>query len=129
MNPKNKGKDVVVECRPDDILSRTIVAWQASRADSVKINVDASYVAYCASTSVGVVGRDCIGDVIISSWEYIGYCSNVEEAELPACLTELYIGMTFHNPIILKTDCSFVHAFLANELLDRPLLLISRKKR
>ena len=27
MNPQNKGKDVVAECQPYDILSRTIVAW------------------------------------------------------------------------------------------------------
>ena len=46
-------------------------------------------------------------------------CSGVEEAELRACLAGLYIGISLHKPITLKTDCSFAASFLAKETVDR----------
>ena len=43
----------------------------------------------------------------------------MNKTELRACLAGLYIGITLPQPIILETDCAFVHSFLANEKLVR----------
>ena len=52
----------------------------------------------------------------------------MNEAELRACLAGLYIGITFHQSIILETDCAFVRSFLANENLDRSPLVDLKKE-
>ena len=54
--------------------------------------------------------------------------SNVEEAELHACLAGLYIGITLRKAIILETDNSFVYDFLANEILDKSPLVDMKKE-
>ena len=77
----------------------------------------------CKSASVGVVARDHNGEIIISSWDYIGTCISVDEAELRATLAGLHIGISLQKPIILETDCSFVVSLLANDLLDRSNLV------
>lgn len=66
-----------------------------------------------------MLARDSYGKVIISSWDFIGQCTSVDEVELRACLAGLCIGITLHNPIILETDCAFVAAALTNENFDR----------
>ena len=88
----------------------------------IKINVDASFVESISAASVGVVARDSSGKVMISSWDYIGSCKSVEEAELRACIAGLYIGITLHSPIILETDCACVAAIIAKEGVDRSTL-------
>ena len=69
--------------------------------------------------SVGVVVTDEEGKVIVSSWDFIGACQSVEEAELSACIASLYKGISLHNPIILETGCAFVVASLASGDYDR----------
>ena len=81
-----------------------------------------------SAASVGVVVRDSSGKVLVSSWDYIGLCKSMEEAELRACIAGLYIGITFHNPIILETDCVFVVASLANEIEDRSSMADLKKE-
>ena len=71
------------------------------------------------SASVGVVARNHLGEVLVSSWDFIRMCSGAEEAELRACLVGLDIGISLHKPIILETDCSFAASFLAKETVDR----------
>jgi len=85
----------------------------------IKINVDASFVERLRSASVGVVARNHLGEVLVSSWDFIRMCSRAEEAELRACLAGLYIGISLHKPIILETDSSFAASFLAKETVDR----------
>ena len=81
-----------------------------------------------SAASVGVVVRNSSGVVIISSCDFLGQCCSVNEAELRACLAGLYIGITLHQSIILETDCAFVRSFLANENLDRSLLVDLKKE-
>ena len=52
----------------------------------------------------------------------------MKEAELRACIAGLYIGITFHNPIILETDYAFVVASLANEIGDRSSMADLKKE-
>ena len=75
------------------------------------------------AASVGVVVRNHRGQVILSSWDYIGVCNSAEEAELRATLAGLYIGITLHRRIILEIVCSFVTSSLGNDLLDRSSLV------
>ena len=93
--------------------------WKPPEREYIKINVDASFVESLRSASVGVVARNHLGEVLVSSWDFIRMCSGAEEAELRACLAGLYIGISLHKPIILKTDCSFAASFLAKETVDR----------
>ena len=75
-----------------------------------------------------MVVRNAAGEVIVSSWNFIGSCESVEEPELRACIAGLYIGIPLHNPIILETDCAFVVATLATENLDRSSLVDYKKE-
>ena len=94
----------------------------------IKINVDASLVESISAASVGVVASDSSGRVIVSSWDFIGLCKSVEEAELRACIAGLYIGITLQNPIILETDYAFVVATLEYENFDRSSLMDLKKE-
>lgn len=69
------------------------------------------------------MARNSDGDVIIFSWDFIGLCSSVDEAELRAYTVGLYISITLHKPIILESDCSFVASFLANSKLGKSILV------
>lgn len=69
------------------------------------------------------MARNSDGDVIIFSWDFIGLCSSVDEAELRAYTVGLYISITLHKPIILETDYSFVASFLLNDKVDRSNLV------
>ena len=106
----------------------TQVAWQPPAWEYIKINVDASFVEDISAASVGVVARDSYGNVIISSWDFIGLCKSAEEAELRACIAGLYIGITLHNPEILETECAFVVASLAKDNFDRSALFDLKKE-
>ena len=68
------------------------------------------------------------GDIMFSSWDFIGLCSGVDEAELRACLAGLYIGISLNMSIILDTDSAFVASFLANESCDRSSLIDLKKE-
>ena len=70
-----------------------------------------------------MVVRNAAGEVIVSSWDFIGSCQSVEEAELRACIAGLYIGIPLHNPIILETDCAVSVASLATANGDRSTLV------
>ncbi|EMS53935.1 hypothetical protein TRIUR3_33747 [Triticum urartu] len=97
-------------------------------SEFLKINVDASFVKAISVVSVGVIVRNHIGEVLISSWDYIGTCLSAEEAELRTTISGLYIGITLHKPIILETDCSFVTSIFANDNLDRSNLIDLKKE-
>ncbi|VAH50600.1 unnamed protein product [Triticum turgidum subsp. durum] len=118
-----KGKERVDGLNFTNDMRKNLVTWQAPATEIIKTNVDASYVEALRAASVGVVARNHTGEVIISSWDYIGVCNSAEEAELRATLAGLYIGITLHKAIILETDCSFVASFLRNDLLDRSPLV------
>ena len=75
------------------------------------------------AASVRRVARNHTGEVIISSWDYIGVCNSIDEAKLRAILSGIYIGITLHKPIILETDSSFVVSFLGNNNLERSSLV------
>ena len=54
--------------------------------------------------------------------------NSVEEAELRAAISGLYIGITIHKPIILETDCSFVASVFGKECFDRSGLVDLKKE-
>jgi hypothetical protein len=55
-----------------------------------------------------VVARDHEGWVILSSSKFHPVCSIVEDAEICSCLAGLYVAVSMHTPIILKTNCKAV---------------------
>ncbi|KAI5006698.1 hypothetical protein ZWY2020_033941 [Hordeum vulgare] len=93
--------------------------WRSTDPEYIKINVDASFVESMRSASVGVLSRNHLGEVLVSSWDFIQVCFGAEEEELPACLAGLYIDITLHRPIILETNCFFAASFLAKETVDK----------
>lgn len=77
------------EYRSDPLPLVSHVVWLPPPPDSIKINVDAKFVADYGSASVGVVDKNSVGEVLLSSWDIIPTCPSVEGAELCACLTSL----------------------------------------
>ena len=110
------------------VVEKKPLTWQPPAPEFIKINVDASFVESISSASVGIIARNHMGETLISSWDYIGLCNSVDEAELKACLAGIYIGISLHKPIILETDSSFVASFLGNETFDRSSLIDLKKK-
>ena len=70
-----------------------------------------------------MVARSCTGDIVVSSWDFIGLCFGVDEAELRACVAGLYIGISLNMPSILETDCVFVASSLQMKAVTYPYLL------
>lgn len=124
----NKGKQVMEEPQVTTNMESNVISWKLPTLGFFKINVDASFVEAIKASSVGVVVRDHHGQVIISSWDYIGVCHSVEEAELRATLSGLYIGTTLDKSIILETDCSFVASVFGKECVDRSTLADLKKE-
>lgn len=124
----SKGKQVELDLQPTNDIERQVTLWRPPTPDVYKINVDASFVEAIEAASVGVVVRNHHGQVILSSWDYIGTCYSVEEAELRASLSGLYIGMTLDMPVILETDCSFVASVFGKEYVDRSSLVDLKKE-
>ena len=124
----SKGKQVELDLQPTNNIERQVTLWRPPTPDVYKINVDASFVEAIEAAIVGVVVRNHRGQVILSSWDYIGTCYSVEEAELRASLSGLYIGMTLDMPVILETDCSFVASVFGKEYVDRSSLVDLKKE-
>ena len=114
--------------QPISSVERICIPWLPPTPEFLKINVDASFVEAISAASVGVVVRNHSREVLISSWDYIGTCLSVEEAELRATISGLYIGITLHKPIFLETDCSFVTLVFANDNLDTSNLADLKKE-
>ncbi|XBH99224.1 hypothetical protein VPH35_128610 [Triticum aestivum] len=119
----NKGKGVVDKWRYVTQPAIGHRVWEPPDPEYIKINVDASFVESMRSASVGVVVRNDLGKVLVSSWDFIRSCTCVDEVELRASLAGLYIGITLHKPIILEIDCTFVASFLARDSIDRSPLV------
>ena len=101
--------------------------WKSPPADYIKINVDANFLESINVASVGVVARNTSGKIFMSSWDFVGQCTSINEAHVRACLAGLYSGITLHQSIILETDSTFAHSFLANEKLDRSPLVDQKR--
>ena len=80
------------------------------------------------AASVGIIARNHLGEVLISSWDFIQSRTCVDEAELRATLARLYIGITLHTSVILETDCAYVAASLEKESIDRSPLVDLKKE-
>ena len=122
LDASNKGKEKVSGVVADYTLLKDHVVWTPPPNDHIKINVDANFVECTNAASAGVVARNSSGEIIVSSWDFIDWCTSVNETKLRACLAGLYIGITLPQSIILETDCAFVHSFLANEKIGRSSL-------
>ena len=115
----NKGKGVIDGLQPISNVERICVPWLPPTPEFLKINVDASFVESMRSASVEVAVRNDLGEVLVSSRDFIRSCTCVDEAKLRAALAGLYIGITLHKPIILETDYAFVVSCLARDSIDR----------
>ena len=124
----NKGKQVVEHLEVNTNMERNVIPWKPPNLGFYKINVKASFVEAIKSASVGVVVRDHYGQLIISSWDYIGACQSVEETELRATLFGLYVGTILDKPIIFGTDCSFMASMFGKECVDRSTLVDLKRK-
>ena len=99
---KNKGKILMsgLQSAPNNLEVQ--MGWKPPPSGYIKINVDASFVETIKVASVGLIIRNHCGQVIVSSWDYIGACYSTEEAELRAALSSPYIGITLDMPIIFE---------------------------
>ena len=88
---KNKRKNPMSGLKSDPNTLEVQMGWKPPPSGYIKINVDASFVESIIAASVGVVARDFARKVMVSSWDYIGRCNSMEEAELRACIACLYI--------------------------------------
>ena len=79
----NKSKEKMGGAIPVSAPLQDHVLWNPPLDNYIKINVDASYVESITAAYVGVVARNSSDEVIISSWDFLGQCSNVNEA---ACM-------------------------------------------
>ena len=73
MEVTNKGKERVDGFYDTIEVKEKVVNWQPPDPESIKINIDASFVEAISSASVGVVARNHLGEVIISSWIILGF--------------------------------------------------------
>ncbi|KAF7021711.1 hypothetical protein CFC21_034609 [Triticum aestivum] len=93
--------------------------WEPPDQGYIKINVDTRFVESMRFASIGIIARNHLGEVLVSSWDFIGSCTCVDEAEFRAALAGLYIGIAFQSPVILKTDSVTIAFSLAKDSFDR----------
>ena len=96
LDASNKGKEKVSGVVADYAPLKDHVVWTPPPNDHIKINVDANFVECTNAASAGVVARNSSGEIIVSSWDFIDWCTSVNETKLRACLAGLYIGITLH---------------------------------
>ncbi|XBI98119.1 hypothetical protein VPH35_018379 [Triticum aestivum] len=93
-----KGKGVIDNLRYITPITKVRCNWEPPPDQGyIKINVDASFVESMRSASIGIIARKHLFEVLVSSWDFIGSCTCVDEAEFRAALAGLYIGITFQN--------------------------------
>ena len=73
MEDTNKGKERVDGFYDTIEVKEKVVNWQPPDPESIKINVDASFVEAIRSASVGVVARNHLGEVIILHGIILGF--------------------------------------------------------
>ena len=111
------------------MLIRGRVLWKPLDPDFFKINVDASFVENLKSANVGVVARNHLREVVVSSWDFIRSCPCADGAELRVCLAGFNIGITLHKPINLKLIAPLLLPLWQKIPLTGLLLWIWKKKR
>ncbi|XBJ13023.1 hypothetical protein VPH35_017443 [Triticum aestivum] len=114
-----KGKGVIDNGRYITPIAKVCRNWEPPDQGYIKINVDASFVESIRSANIGIIARNHLGEVLVSSWDFIRSCTCVDEAEFRAALAGLYIGITFQSPVILETDSAAVAFSLAKDSFDR----------
>jgi ribonuclease HI len=81
------------------------VTWVKPPSRTVKINVDASFMADCSQGAVGAVARDCQGNFIAAKCIYLPHVALVEMAEALAMKEGLTLAARLGcNSIIAESD-------------------------
>ncbi|EEE64789.1 hypothetical protein OsJ_19645 [Oryza sativa Japonica Group] len=94
--------------------------WQPPPEGWAKINVDGAFDQGDGRCGIGVVIRDCLGRVLLSSWRYLRRCSQAEEAELLACSEGINLAAEWiHLPVILESDCLMATTSIAGKDMER----------
>ncbi|CAN6163831.1 unnamed protein product [Urochloa humidicola] len=89
----------------------------------LKVNVDGSFVEATGQASAGMVIRNAVGKVFLSSWRILFHCTAAEDAELMACKEGLTLARNwFQGPLVLETDSTSCIALLKNAERDRSRL-------
>jgi hypothetical protein len=69
-------------------------------------NVDASFCQNSEIASIGVLVRDHLGQVILSSWRFLEHVASAEEAEALACLEGTRLAVNWiRQPTVVESDC------------------------
>lgn len=110
-----KSATTVARSSPSDL-----VRWEAPPQGWAKINVDGAFVQQIGEAGTGIVIRDHVGDVLLTSWNVIRSCQSPEEAEAQACRDGLRLAADWiQMPVILESDCANVVASLTSGAKNR----------
>lgn len=98
---------IVEDSRNKDVKHgyNKVDSWFPPEADAVKINVDAAFCHVSGNASVGVVGRDCVGN-FLGGWSGLVQANSPFMAECWSLLKALEINAEFGDAdLIFETDC------------------------
>lgn len=113
------GKQPVVESLCAGKLrgeGRLKSCWEPPQQGWLKVNVDGAYCEASGEGGIGVIIRDHLGVVQLSSWQFVARAGNAEEMEALACRQGLGLAAEWgQQNTVLETDSSS----MANMLLKR----------
>jgi hypothetical protein len=72
------------------------------------MNSDTAFCPITGRLSIGVIGRDAKGNVLLLVWQFLRHCGSPKEAEATACLEGIRLAVEWirHYPIYDETDCA-----------------------
>ncbi|KAF8779228.1 hypothetical protein HU200_002906 [Digitaria exilis] len=86
----------------------------------IKLNVDGSFVEATGDAGVGVIARNCKGEVLFTAWRVIFQCANAAEAEARACMEGVRLATQWaQGSVIIESDCARMVKALASNKEDR----------
>uniref|UniRef100_A0A0D9YAJ6 RNase H type-1 domain-containing protein n=1 Tax=Oryza glumipatula TaxID=40148 RepID=A0A0D9YAJ6_9ORYZ len=117
----SKPRKITVRLSADAVEAPSdLVRWEAPPQGWAKINVDGAFVQQIGEAGTGIVIRDHVGDVLLTSWNVIRSCQSPEEAEAQACRDGLRLAADWiQMPVILESDCANVVASLTSGAKNR----------
>lgn len=111
---------------------RVNIKWKAPPIGWAKVNVNGAYVAATGKAGAGIIIRNHMGEVLLSSWRTIKNCGSAEEADQAvSCRDGIRLLVEWVKmPMILETDCANIGRAMVNTGDDRsPLWQVIREAR
>nr|ABA98911.1 retrotransposon protein, putative, unclassified, expressed [Oryza sativa Japonica Group] len=102
---------------------RVNIKWKAPPIGWAKVNVDGAYVAATGKAGAGIIIRNHMGEVLLSSWRTIKNCGSAEEADQAvSCRDGIRLLVEWVKmPMILETDCANIGRAMVNTGDDRSI--------